>query len=109
MERIGRHHATPLVLRHRRHWRRLWLYCRCGLGWRSCPDRGRSVLVHRVLPRPDVPPQLATPEGPPPRPRPRNLNRGPRFGWNAPTLIDAESAYTLGQRQRGRRAEAVRR
>ncbi|WP_203856617.1 hypothetical protein [Plantactinospora mayteni] len=103
MARRDRPDATPLVVRHRRDWRRWWRYCRCGLCWRCCPDRGRSVLVHLVLRRPDAPPQLASVGGPPPRPLPRNHNS--RFGLNAPTLIDAETGYGSGQRRRGRRAE----
>jgi hypothetical protein len=107
MGNTDRHEVTPLVVRHRRHWRRWWLYCRCGLWWRSCPDRGRTVLTHRVLPRPDTPPQLATTDGPPPRPHPRNTNRSTRFGRNTRMLIDAEPAYPLGRRRRGGRAEVT--
>jgi hypothetical protein len=87
---------VPLVLRHRRDWRGLWLSCRCGRWWRSCPDHGRSVLLHQVLPRPDLPPQLALrgtdPDVPPPLPR-LGRNAGP--GWNEPTRI--RPAATLGE------------
>ncbi|MBF9130823.1 hypothetical protein I0C86_17920 [Plantactinospora sp. S1510] len=86
-----------LVLRHRRNWRRLWLHCRCGLWWSSCPDRGRSVLRHRVLPKPDLPARSATPVAPPPPNRPRSRNTNPR--WNAPTTTGSRFP-TLGQRQR---------
>ncbi|MGI5215684.1 hypothetical protein [Plantactinospora sp. CA-290183] len=30
-------HPVPYAPRHRRDWRRLWRYCRCGHRWR-CPD-----------------------------------------------------------------------
>ncbi|MDG4791663.1 hypothetical protein O7626_38210 [Micromonospora sp. WMMD1102] len=46
--------------RHRRDWRRLWRYCRCGLRWR-CPDR----LVSTPLTPPSTP---LVPVAPPPTP-----------------------------------------
>lgn len=108
MGNTDRREGPPLVVRHRRYWRRWWLYCRCGLWWRSCPDRGRSVLTHRVLPRPDAPPQLARTGGPAPRPQPRATNRSTRFGRNAQTLVDAEPAHTVrSQRLRSGRAEVT--
>ncbi|MBE1490176.1 hypothetical protein H4W31_005814 [Plantactinospora soyae] len=99
--------TRSLVVRHRRYWRHWWLCCRCGLWWRSCPDRGRSVLAHRVPPRPDIPPQLARADGLTPRPRPYNGNRSNRFGRNTPPLVNAEAAYPMGQRRRGARAETT--
>lgn len=116
MAKTGRHHRTPIAVRHRRDWLQLWRRCRCGLRWPACPDRGRTTLTHRALPRPDTPPRAATIGNPHPLPRPRNRdhnrdrNRGTvHYGWNAPTLITAEAAYTLGQQHRGRRAETTRR
>lgn len=60
---------------HRRDWRRLWRYCRCGYRWR-CPDS------YWLVPAPWPPPHLrtseVTPDEPPP-PRSRPLNRGPQY------------------------------
>ncbi|GIG86049.1 hypothetical protein Pen02_09850 [Plantactinospora endophytica] len=55
---------------HRRNWRRLWRYCRCGLRWR-CPD---SV---------DLVPMPYAPVVPPAPGRLRAYNR--RSGWDAST------------------------
>ncbi|MEQ4300957.1 hypothetical protein ABNF97_06120 [Plantactinospora sp. B6F1] len=56
--------------RHRRDWRRLWRYCRCGLRWR-CPDRLAAA------PPTPVPP-------PPPAARPARATNQ-RRGWDSAT------------------------
>ncbi|GAA3771717.1 hypothetical protein GCM10022225_68730 [Plantactinospora mayteni] len=76
---------------HRRDWRRLWRYCRCGFRWR-CPD---SVeLVPMPYQPPPTPPlsradyraavrATASVPAPPTTPRTRATNR--RHGWDGPT------------------------
>lgn len=107
--------------RHRRDWRRLWRYCRCGLRW-PCPDRFASDLASAYLP----PAPAAVPAGPRPSPpagetMPRagsttGAERSPRrpqpagaplrnqsAGWNAPTgshLVGRAGRLTPAQAQR---------
>ncbi|MBF9133061.1 hypothetical protein I0C86_29475 [Plantactinospora sp. S1510] len=82
---------------HRRNWRQLWRYCRCGWRWR-CPD---SIELVPAPYRPPPPPRLTeteraeiralsatqpsvTPDPPPPpSTRVRVNNRGPE--WDLPT------------------------
>lgn len=48
---------VPLVFHHRRNWRRLWIYCRRGRRWGSCPYRELSVLMPQSVPAVAVPPR----------------------------------------------------
>jgi len=77
---------------HRRDWRRLWRYCRCGWPWR-CPDSAEMIPAP-YRPLPPLPPvelteseraeiRSLTPDTPPPSARSRADNRRP--AWNAPT------------------------
>jgi hypothetical protein len=94
--------------RHRRDWRRLWRYCRCGYRWR-CPDSTKLVpLPYGPFVRPmtdeeyragflassPVPKVVhytpgASPEvtrgAPPPSPRSRATNRRADPAWNGNT------------------------
>ena len=89
--------------RHRRDWRRLWRYCRCGFRWR-CPDD--VDLIPMPYPPPDpLPGQVreVTPDPAPPPPRARPMNRG--TGWNAPTgshLTSRAGRLTPAQAARSR-------
>ncbi|MEO3816090.1 hypothetical protein [Plantactinospora sp. B24E8] len=88
-----------MLRRHRRYWRRLWLYCWCGFRWK-CPDAvptvpmpfdpdpntpGPAVPVWSptTAPMPAVVLPHVTPDAPPPLAQPRAVNQGP--GWNGPT------------------------
>jgi hypothetical protein len=91
---------------HRRNWRRLWRYCRCGYRWR-CPD---SVeLVPMPYQPPPAPPLSrmeyrtavraatfapARTDGPPPPSRTRATNR--RHGWDAPTHAHLANSRVSG-------------
>ncbi|MBE1484608.1 hypothetical protein [Plantactinospora soyae] len=107
-------------LRHRRDWRRLWRYCRCGFRWR-CPD---SIELLPMPYAPKVPPltpatyqaavrasapMVVTADSPPPaRVRARNV-RDPL--WNSASgrhQIGRAGALTAGQAARAGRAEEAR-
>ncbi|MBE1491323.1 hypothetical protein H4W31_006961 [Plantactinospora soyae] len=88
---------------HRRYWRRLWRYCRCGYRWR-CPD---SVELPQMPYQPPPPPPLSRAEyraavhaatsapgrtDKPAHPKPTNR----RHGWDGPA-----HARTANGRARG--------
>jgi hypothetical protein len=108
-------------MRHRRDWRRLWRYCRCGFRWR-CPD---SIELVPMPYAPEVPPLtpatyqaavrasapvVVAPDIPPPSARPRARKvRDPL--WNSASgryQIGRAAALTAGQAARVRRAEEAR-
>ncbi|MFY1692073.1 hypothetical protein [Plantactinospora sp. WMMB782] len=136
MRRLFRH-LTAARSHHRRDWRRLWRYCRCGWRWR-CPE---SV---QLVPTPHQPPPLVeltgvepgdaepaevelteveraeirtlavapppdTPDASPPPARDRARNRRP--GWDAPTRAHLANGraggLTPGQEHRTRRGARV--
>ncbi|MBF9132407.1 hypothetical protein I0C86_26160 [Plantactinospora sp. S1510] len=119
MRRLYRYLAGPRP-HHRRNWRRLWRYCRCGFRWR-CPD---SIELVPMPYAPKVPPltpatyraAVRTPapmaekaDGPPPaRVRARNV-RSPL--WNSASgrhQTGRAGALAAGQAARVRRAEEAR-
>ncbi|MEO3930087.1 hypothetical protein ABGB07_40510 [Micromonosporaceae bacterium B7E4] len=116
MRKVRPMRPVPLVFRHRPDWRRLWLWlwCRCGRRWSSCPYRGLSILLPQTVPAPDLPPQLAAPvvpptvDPPPPLPSmpPRGRNQHPRWTAEYPTrrtlpaLVDGGRG-AAGERRRG--------
>ena len=75
---------------HRRDWRRLWRYCRCGYRWR-CPGSLTLVPLPWQPPHPRRP--EVTPDPPLPPARLRPLNRGPLYpdqlGATAPVVRSA--------------------
>ncbi|MEN3609603.1 hypothetical protein AAH979_08650 [Plantactinospora sp. ZYX-F-223] len=93
MKRLLRHLTGPRPY-HRRDWRRLWRYCRCGWRWR-CPDSLELVPTPYQPPPPvelteveraeirtlSATPPPVTPDPPPARAR--ASNRRPQ--WDAPT------------------------
>ncbi|MDG4784828.1 hypothetical protein O7626_02580 [Micromonospora sp. WMMD1102] len=106
--------------RHRRDWRRLWRYCRCGFRWR-CPDSVDPVPMPYA---PTVPPLTGTayrtarrgaatptaqPDAPPSPARFRAVNRGP--GLDAPTRSfqanGRPGALTPAQTARSRQRQQV--
>ncbi|GAA3751032.1 hypothetical protein GCM10022225_39260 [Plantactinospora mayteni] len=129
MKRLLRHLAGPLPY-HRRDWRRLWRYCRCGWRWR-CPDAVELVPTPYQPPPPvelteveraeirclsATPPPVtpkaqppATPEASPPPARGRASNRRPE--WDAPTrshLANGRAGgLTPAQEYRARRGARV--
>ena len=85
---MGRQRPT-----HRRDWRRLWRYCRCGYRWR-CPDSLSLVPV------PWPPPHLRQPKVTPdqlPEARQRPMNRGPisQYPSQAPLYVDQIGAMAV--------------
>lgn len=66
--------------RHRRDWRRLWRYCRCGLRW-GCPD-WEAVTALAPSPSPEARP--AGTQVAPDRP-PRIRTRNQRYAWDDST------------------------
>ncbi|MEO3928070.1 hypothetical protein ABGB07_30015 [Micromonosporaceae bacterium B7E4] len=104
--------------RHRRDWRRLWRYCRCGWRWR-CPD---SLDLVPMPYAPTVPPldrasyrvavtrgapEPGTPGAPPPPVRRRARNERHAL-WNSPAgrhEIERAGALTPTRRHRARQAE----
>ncbi|MDG4827698.1 hypothetical protein O7627_00065 [Solwaraspora sp. WMMD1047] len=79
--------SNPSIDLHRRDWRRLWRYCRCGYRWR-CPQRhlvSRPAPVPGPTPAPGLVPVPVAVVEPTPEPaysspaRVRPVNRGPLY------------------------------
>ncbi|MBE1486815.1 hypothetical protein H4W31_002453 [Plantactinospora soyae] len=68
--------------RHRRDWRRLWRYCRCGLRW-GCPD-WEAVAALAPIPPPSPQARPADPQVAPDRPT-RLRSRNQRYAWDDST------------------------
>ncbi|GAB3986915.1 hypothetical protein GCM10027615_80280 [Plantactinospora veratri] len=107
--------------RHRRDWRRLWRYCRCGFRWR-CPDSVEPIPMPYA---PKVPPLspaeyraavrasapvVGTADSPPPPARIGARNaRGPLWSGSAGRpQAGRGNALTFREAARARRAEKAR-
>ncbi|MEQ4300212.1 hypothetical protein ABNF97_02260 [Plantactinospora sp. B6F1] len=130
MARLLRHLTGPRP-QHRRDWRRLWRYCRCGWRWR-CPDsielvptpyqpppsvelteaERAEIRTLSATPPPATPEVALPPAIPAAAPAPvRARSRNRRPGWEAPTrshLANGRAGgLTPGQEYRARRAARV--
>ncbi|WP_159079215.1 hypothetical protein [Plantactinospora sp. BC1] len=116
MKRLLRHLTGPRP-HHRRDWRRLWRYCRCGWRWR-CPDSIEVILAPYQPPPPvklteveraeirtlsATPPSDAPGAAPPARARAKNR----RPGRDASTRPHLANGRAPGPEHRARRGARV--